>query len=111
MVLALWRVPRSVRWMPTDLTSSQRAYLRGLAMNLKPSVTIGKLGLTDTAVRELDLALTRVELIKVRIAAANRDERAEVIGQIAARTSSTLCGAVGGTASFYRPSPARKIAV
>ena len=90
--------------MPTPLTSRQRAKLRGMATNLKPVVQIGKQGLTDSAIKEISFALERLELIKVRVAAENRDERAVLMAGIAERTASEFCGAVGTSASYYRAS-------
>lgn len=90
--------------MSTELTSRQRAKLRGLAMNLKPLVQIGKQGLTDTAIKEIQYALTREELIKVRVVAETREERAALMASIAERTASTFCGGTGTSASYYRES-------
>lgn len=73
-------------------------------MNLKPLVQIGKQGLTDTAVKEIAFCLCREELIKVRVIAETRDERAALMATIAERTGSTLCGATGTSASYYRES-------
>jgi RNA-binding protein len=95
--------------MSNELTSSQRAQLRGMAMRLKPVLSIGKQGLTETALKELELALKRDELVKVRVAAPDREVRAALFEDIASRSGAALCGAIGGTASFYRPSPERKI--
>ena len=88
--------------MSTELTSRQRAKLRGMAMNLKPIVMIGKQGLTATALKELDAALKREELIKVRVTTKTREERATLMDEIANRTNSAYCGATGATASYYR---------
>ena len=48
------------------LTSSQRKRLRGLAHDLKPLVHLGKAGLTDAALAQIDKELADHELIKVR---------------------------------------------
>jgi RNA-binding protein len=89
--------------MPIQLTSRQRANLRGMAMNLKPVAQIGKLGLTDTAVREISFALQRMELVKVRVAAADRDSRSALMAELAEKTDSAFCGATGTSACYYRP--------
>lgn len=78
-------------------------------MGLKPSVTLGKQGLTETAVRELDFALSRLELIKVRVNTEDREARTALLAMVVERTEAVLCGSVGSTASFYRPAKEPKI--
>jgi RNA-binding protein len=95
--------------MADELTGKQKSKLRGMAMNLKPVVTIGKQGLTESVVKELSFALLRFELVKVRVEAENREAREAVMAGIAEKTGSILCGTVGGTASFYRQSDKKLI--
>ena len=49
------------------LTGKQKNYLRGVAHNLNPIVTIGGKGLTDAVMNEVELALEQHELVKVKI--------------------------------------------
>ena len=49
-----------------ELTSKQRAYLRGEAQTIDPIVMIGKDGLTENVTAALDEALTHHELVKVK---------------------------------------------
>ncbi len=49
------------------LTTKQRATLRSLSNSLPDSVIIGKGGLTDTVLGELNTALYHKELIKVSV--------------------------------------------
>lgn len=49
------------------LSSKQRAYLRGLA-NKEPAIfQIGKGGITDEILKELDMVLEKRELIKITV--------------------------------------------
>ena len=50
-----------------ELTSKQRAQLRGLANTLDDMVLIGKSGLTDSVLREIDSVLAKKELVKIKI--------------------------------------------
>lgn len=50
-----------------ELTSRQRAQLRGLANTLDDMVLIGKGGLTDAVLREVDSVLAKKELVKIKI--------------------------------------------
>ena len=49
------------------LTSSQRAYLRGLAQTLDPILYIGYSGLTDQVIKQAEDALNAREIIKCSI--------------------------------------------
>ena len=49
------------------LTSKQRAYLRGLANTERAIFQIGKDGLNDEIIKELDIVLEKRELIKVTV--------------------------------------------
>lgn len=49
------------------LTSKQRAYLRGLANKERAIFQIGKDGLNDEIIKELDIVLEKRELIKVTV--------------------------------------------
>ncbi len=49
------------------LTSKQRAFLRGLANKQNAIFQIGKGGITEEIISELDIALEKRELIKVTV--------------------------------------------
>lgn len=49
------------------ITSKQRAYLRGLANKERAIFQIGKDGLNDEIIKELDIVLEKRELIKVTV--------------------------------------------
>lgn len=70
---------------------------------------VGRAGVTDAVVQEIDDALEARELIKVRLA-GDRDERAEAAAAIAERTRSALAGRIGRLAILYRQNadPARR---
>lgn len=57
------------------LSASQRRYLRSLAHDLSPVILLGAKGATDAVVKELDLALTHHELVKVKLSGGDKDER------------------------------------
>ena len=60
--------------MPT-LASNQIRHLRALAHSLKPVVMLGANGLTPAVLAEIELAIAHHELIKVKLAGEDRDER------------------------------------
>ena len=49
------------------MTSKQRAYLRGLANSIDPIFQIGKSGLSENLLKQLDDALEARELIKINV--------------------------------------------
>lgn len=93
-----------MRNMNTVLTATQTRFLRGQAHDLKAMLQVGGKGVTDALVAEIDLALEHHELIKVKIAAEDREARDAVIGEIARRTGAALVQRIGHTAVLFRPS-------
>ena len=89
----------------SELTSKQRAYLKGLAHHLEPVVQIGKDGISEAVVREIASQLAHAELIKVRLgegAPLDRDAAAEALpGAVGAH----LVQNVGRVFVLYRPDP------
>lgn len=84
------------------LTGKQKNHLRGLAHALHPLVIVGEKGLTDNLLEETRLALEAHELIKVRVNAADRDEREERIQTLVDATASQLVQKIGHIAVLYR---------
>ena len=66
--------------MPITLTSAQTRFLRGQAHGLKAILQVGGKGISDTLVEEVANALEHHELIKVKIAAEDRDARDALAG-------------------------------
>ncbi len=91
------------------ITQAQRRHLRKLAHHLKPVVIIGGAGLTDAVLAEIDGALAHHELIKVRVNAADREERQAMIERIADATGSDWVLSIGHVAVFYRAAEKPKI--
>jgi len=75
--------------------------LKVRAQSLKPTVRLGKAGLTPEFLAVLDDALQRSGLVKVRFEAF-KDERKALSKELAEKTSSTLVQQTGHTAVFYR---------
>lgn len=69
------------------ITGKQRAYLRGLANNLDPIFQIGKNGIEDTFLKQLEEALEARELIKIKVL--------ENSGLGAREASNTICEKIG----------------
>lgn len=95
---------RSARFSVSDLTSKQRAHLRGLAHPLKPVAHVGKEGVTTAVVRSMEQALATRELVKVRVLEAAPEPARETAAALAGRLpGSHVVQVVGRTATLYRP--------
>ena len=86
----------------SSLTEKQKQHLRGLGHKLKPVVMIGNAGYTPAIRNELDLSLTRHELLKVRVSVGDREARNELINQLCAETTAQLVQRIGNIALLYR---------
>jgi RNA-binding protein len=94
--------------MSTSLTNAQTRFLRGQAHDLKAMLQIGGKGITDAVIAELDGALEHHELIKIKIAAEDREARDAMIGELARRSGAALVQRIGHVAILYRPSKDRR---
>ena len=90
--------------MTLSLSSKQRKALRGLAHALEPIVQIGKAGVSEEALGQIDRALEAHELIKVRFL-AGKEEKAPLVEEIVARTGAAEAGRVGHVCILFRPHP------
>jgi RNA-binding protein len=88
--------------MMTELTQSQRTYLRKLANPLKPTVILGKQGLTEQILGKINQELEAHELIKLRFL-EHKDEKQRLTETILAETGAALVGLIGNVAIIFRP--------
>lgn len=89
-----------------ELTSKQRAFLRGEAHHLKPIAYLGKEGVTDAAVRSVAEAFNSRELLKVKVQQEAPVTVREAADELAARIPEVVAVAsIGRTAILYRPHP------
>lgn len=97
--------------MPTPLSNAQKRYLRGLAHDLKAIIQVGAKGVTPALVAELGLALEQHELIKVKVAAEDREARDEMIVEMVGQTGAELVNRIGHTAVLYRRSQDKPLVI
>lgn len=87
-----------------QLTNAEKKELRGFAQRLKPHVYLGKQGLTKAVLREIDTALTKNGLIKIRF----ETERAAIqdyVTEISGILNCEHVGGVGKVGAFFREMP------
>lgn len=89
------------------LTASQKRYLRSFAHELRPIILVGQKGVTQAVLAEFETALAHHELVKVKLAGGEREERAAAIEAMRAHANAEVVQAIGKTASFYRRNPER----
>ena len=86
---------------PTSLSSAEKKELRGIAQRLKPHVHIGKQGLSLTVSNEIETALAKNGLIKIRFE-ADRAKIKEYCEDIAKTRNCQYAGGIGKVGIFFR---------
>lgn len=84
------------------MDKKRKAYLKGAAQALEPSVHVGKDGVTGDVVAEVVRQLKRKRLIKVRLLSSMAEDRHRAAERLAAEASATLVEVRGRTAVLAR---------
>jgi len=82
--------------------SKQRAYLKGLAMNITPIFQIGKSSLTPELTKAVDEALAARELIKISVLQNCLDDPRAIAEYLSERTHSDVVQVIGKKIVLYR---------
>ena len=82
--------------------------LRTLGHKLKPVVTVGNAGLTESVLNEIRLTLEHHELIKIKVNASDRSERHRIIDEICAQTRAEFVQKIGHIALIYLKNRGKK---
>ncbi len=93
------------------LTGKQRSYLRKLGHDLDPTVYIGKSGITDNIIGEMETGFELRELVKVKLQESCDMDPKEVGNQIALTTNAEFVQAIGRKFILYRRSVENPIIV
>lgn len=88
--------------MISEMTSKQRAYLKGLAMNIDPIFQIGKSSLTPELTTAVAEALEARELIKINILKNCADNGNELAAILAERTRAQIVQVIGKKIVLYK---------
>lgn len=85
------------------MTSKERAAFRAEANKIDALFQVGKGGISDTVIKQVDDALTARELIKVKVLRDTSPESPkDTAFKIAELTSSEVVDVIGGSMIFYR---------
>ncbi|MCI8316776.1 MAG: ribosome assembly RNA-binding protein YhbY [Lachnospiraceae bacterium] len=85
------------------MTSKQRAYLKGLAMNLEPLFQIGKLSVTPENIEAISEVFNTHELVKISVLKNCIDDPREIATVVAERTHSQVVQVIGKKFVLYKP--------
>lgn len=85
-----------------ELTKTQRRWLARKAQRIRPTVMIGKEGLSDGVSGQTDAELEAHELIKVRFV-GHKESVTEISPLLAQNTGAVLVRTIGHVAILYRP--------
>lgn len=85
------------------MTSKQRSYLKGLAMNMDSIFQIGKSSVTPEITAAIAEALEARELIKITVLKNCLDDGSSIAEVLAERTHSEVVQVIGKKIVLYKP--------
>ena len=85
------------------MTSKQRSYLKGLAMNIEPIFQVGKSSITPEYTEAITEAFNKKELIKISVLKNCMDDPRSIAEVLADRTGSQVVQVIGKKIVLYKP--------
>lgn len=94
------------------MTSKERAALRAKANPLEPVIQLGKEGISDNLITQIDDTLDARELIKIRVHLETAPKTPKELAQeLAAALGAEVIQVIGGIIVLYREADEEKIAL
>lgn len=90
------------------LTGKQRSYLKGIAHNLDPLFQLGKSGISENFIKQVEEALETKELIKIKILQNCGLEPTETANEIAEEVGAEFVQSIGSKFVIYKESKKNK---
>jgi len=90
------------------LTGKQKRYLRAEANNMKPIFQVGKLGVNENMLTQINEALEKRELLKVTILRNCIEDKEVVAEQLVEGTEAELVQIIGNNIVLYKESQENK---
>lgn len=90
------------------LTGKQKRFLRGEANHLQPLFQIGKNGLTEAVIRQIEEALEAKELIKVNILQNCVEDKNDIARKLEEEEGIHLVQVIGNIIVLYKESVEKK---
>ncbi|MBP5980728.1 MAG: ribosome assembly RNA-binding protein YhbY [Halomonas sp.] len=88
-----------------SLSQAQKKAFRSIGHHLNPVVTVSENGVSENLLAELNRALNDHELIKVKLALPERDDRAAMLNQLVTDSRAEVVQTIGKMALLYRKNP------
>ena len=85
------------------MTSKQRSYLKGLAMNIEPIFQVGKSSITPEYTQAIAEAFNKKELIKISVLKNCMDDPRSIAEVLTDRTGSQVVQVIGKKIVLYKP--------
>lgn len=90
------------------LNSRQRAQLRGMANDFETILQVGKMGISENTVKQVDDALEARELIKMSVLETCEKSSREVADELARKVKADVVQVIGRKFILYRESKDNK---
>lgn len=90
------------------LTGKQKRFLRSMANRTKPIFQVGKSGVNDNMIEQIDDALEKRELIKISILQNCLEDKHEIADVLCQGTEAELVQIIGSQIVLYRESEENK---
>jgi RNA-binding protein len=90
------------------LTNKQKSFLRGESNRLNPLVHIGKSGLTESVISQIEEALEAKELIKVTILQNCDQDKNEIAAKLEEQVGIEVVQVIGKIIVLYKESVEKK---
>lgn len=84
------------------MNSKQRAYLRSLSNQINPIFQVGKQGISDNLIKQLNDALKARELIKIKVLENVEAPVKDIAEEISLQTDSIIVQIMGNIITLYK---------
>jgi len=84
------------------ISSKQRAFLRAMANSIDTIQQIGKQGINENLIKQVEEALTARELIKLRVLETSPDSARETAQKLAETTESDIVQVIGSRIVLFK---------
>lgn len=84
------------------MNSKDRAYLRSLANTVEPILQVGKSGITDNLIKQVNDALEARELIKITVLETAPEDAKETAIKLSNNSNSVVVQLLGRKITLYR---------
>lgn len=90
------------------ISGKQRSYLKGLANGIEPIFQVGKNGITESFLKQVDEALEARELVKINVLNNSLLETKNVAVEISDKLNAEFVQSIGNKFVIYRESEENK---